>query len=243
MSNIYLAEIVNLHEPSPSDDYPFNIPAIKSLRSLSFTTDVTYFIGENGSGKSTLLEAIAIKMGMNAEGGGRNFNFSTNATHSNLEEELKCVRTPYRLYDNFFYRAESFYNAVTYLESLKDGGNPFFAYGGESLHHCSHGEGMVRLIENRLECGFYIFDEPEAALSYQNQLRFLLWMHRAVKAGSQLIVSTHSPVLLAYPGAAIYHLNAEGITKTTFEDSYIYNDMRSFVNNVFLVQKELGLWD
>ena len=197
MSNIYLAEIVNLHEPSPSDGYPFNIPAIKSLRSLSFTTDVTYFIGENGSGKSTLLEAIAIKMGMNAEGGGRNFNFSTNATHSNLEEELKCVRTPYRLYDNFFYRAESFYNAVTYLESLKGWGNPFFAYGGESLHHCSHGEGMVRLIENRLECA----------------------------------------------GAAIYHLNAEGITKTTFEDSYIYNDMRSFVNNVFLVQKELGLWD
>jgi predicted ATPase len=85
MSNIYLAEIVNLHEPSTSDGYPFNIPAIKSLRSLSFTTDVTYFIGENGSGKSTLLEAIAIKMGMNAEGGGRNFNFSTNATHSNLE--------------------------------------------------------------------------------------------------------------------------------------------------------------
>ena len=225
MSNIYLAEIVNLHEPSTSDGYPFNIPAIKSLRSLSFTTDVTYFIGENGSGKSTLLEAIAIKMGMNAEGGGRNFNFSTNATHSNLEEELKCV------------------NAVTYLESLKDWGNPFFAYGGESLHHCSHGEGMVRLIENRLECGFYIFDEPEAALSYQNQLRFLLWMHRAVKAGSQLIVSTHSPVLLAYPGAVIYHLNAEGITKTSFKDSYIYNDMRSFVNNVSLVQKELGLLD
>ena len=94
MSNIYLAEIVNLHEDSPSDGYPFNIPAIKSLRSLSFTTDMTYFIGENGSGKSTLLEAIAIKMGMNAEGGGRNFNFSTNATHSNLEEELKCVLLP-----------------------------------------------------------------------------------------------------------------------------------------------------
>ena len=68
-------------------------------------------------------------------------------------------------------------------------------------------------------------------------------MHRAVKAGSQLIVSTHSPVLLAYPGAVIYHLNSEGITKTTFEDSYIYNDMRSFVNNVSLVQKELGLLD
>jgi predicted ATPase len=99
------------------------------------------------------------------------------------------------------------------------------------------------LIENRLECGFYIFDEPEAALSYQNQLRFLLWMHRAVKSGSQLIVSTHSPVLLAYPGAVIYHLNAEGITETSFEDSYIYNDMRSFVNNVSLVQKELGLLD
>ena len=243
MSHIYLSEIVNLHEPSHSDGYPFNIPAIKSIKSLKFTTEVTYFIGENGSGKSTLLEAIAIKMGMNAEGGGRNFNFSTNATHSILEEELKCVKTPYRLYDNFFYRAESFYNAITYLESLKDGGNPFFAYGAENLHHCSHDEGMVRLIENRLECGFYIFDEPEAALSYQNQLRFLLWMKRAVDAGSQLIVSTHSPVILAYPGAAIYLLNQDGIQKTSYEESYIYNDMRSFVNNVPLIQNELGLLD
>ena len=102
---------------------------------------------------------------------------------------------------------------------------------------------MVRLIENRLECGFYIFDEPEAALSYQNQLRFLLWMHRAVKAGSQLIVSTHSPVILAYPGAVIYHLNQDGIQKTSYEASYIYNDMRSFVNHVPLIQNELGLLD
>lgn len=133
MSNIYLAEIVNLHEPSTSDGYPFNIPAIKSLRSLSFTTDVTYFIGENGRGKSTLLEAIAIKMGMNAEGGGRNFNFSTNATHSNLEEELKCVRTPYRLYDNFFYRAESFYNALPISRASKVGETHFLPMAAKAF--------------------------------------------------------------------------------------------------------------
>lgn len=244
MPNIYLSRITNLHEPCGGDGYPFNIPAISELKSLEFTSSVTYFIGQNGSGKSTLLEAIAVKMGMNAEGGSRNFNFSTKETHSNLYEELRISKTPYRLSDMFFYRAESFYNAISYLDSLRSsGGNPFFSYGGQNLHEFSHGEGMVRFFENRLEQGLYIFDEPEAALSYQNQLKFLLWMKDAVAAGSQLIISTHSPVLLAYPGAVIYHLNNEGYHQTTYEESYIYNDMRAFINNVPLIQKELGLFD
>ena len=242
MPNIYLSRITNLHEPSALDCYPFDIPAVKQLRTLEFESAVTYFIGENGSGKSTLLEAIAINMGMNAEGGGRNFNFSTSDTHSDLYKALRMSRSPYRLNDTFFYRAESFYNTVSYLDSLRPyGGNPFSSYGGENLHQFSHGEGMVRFFKNRLKRGFYIFDEPEAALSYQNQLKFLLWMKDAVAAGSQLIISTHSPVLLAYPGAVIYHLNDAGYHQTTYNDSYIYNDMRAFINNVPLIQKELGL--
>ena len=239
MANILLSRITNTHVPSVDDSYAFSIPAIKALKTLEFTSDVTYLIGENGSGKSTLMEAIAVKMGMNAEGGGQNFRFSTKETHSNLSEALRLTKTPYRLNDNFFYRAETFYNAISYLESLED--NPFQSYGGENLHEYSHGEGMVRFFENRLRRGFYLFDEPEAALSYLNQLRFLVWMKRAVDAGSQLIICTHSPVLLAYPGAVIYHLNENGIQQTTYEESYIYSDMYSFVNNVSLVQKELGL--
>ena len=241
MSNIYLSHIVNTHTPRKDDKYPFNIPAVKHLKTFEFTSSVTYFIGENGTGKSTLLEAIAVKMGMNAEGGGLNFNFRTKETHSKLYEELRFTRTSYRLSDNFFYRAESFYNAISYLDSLRSDGNPFSSYGGENLHEFSHGEGMVRFFENRLKQGFFIFDEPEAALSYQNQLRFLVWLHRAVEAGSQIIIGTHSPVILAYPDAKIYLLDEIGYHETTYEDSYIYNDMRSFVNNVSLIQKELGL--
>ncbi len=242
MGCLYISEIINTHTPTAGDAYPFTIPAIRELKSLKFTSAVTYFIGENGSGKSTLLEAIAVKLGMNAEGGSRNFNFSTKETHSNLYEELRIAKTPYRLSDTFFYRAESFYNAISYLDSL-EGGNPFFSYGGKNLHEFSHGEGMVRFFENRLEQGLYIFDEPEAALSYQNQLRFLLWMKSAVDSGSQLIISTHSPVVLAYPDAVIYHLSESGLQRTAYRDSYIYNDMYSFVNNVPLIQKELGLFD
>ncbi len=242
MENIYLSAIINSHIPHPDDKYPFNIPVIKNLKELEFKSSVTYIIGENGSGKSTLLEAIAVKMGMNAEGGGRNFNFSTNETHSELHESLKIVKTPYRLYDCYFYRAESFYNAISYLESLpKYGGNPFFSYGGKNLHNMSHGEGMVALFENRLEQGFYIFDEPEAALSYQNQLRFLIWIKQAVRAGSQIIISTHSPVVLSYPKADILVIGENGLEPTTYEDSYIYRDMQAFINCVPLIQRELGL--
>lgn len=239
MSNIFLSRITNTHVPCKDDQYPFSIPAIKTLKTLELTSDVTYLIGENGSGKSTLMEAIAVNMGMNAEGGGQNFRFSTKETHSNLNESLRLAKTAYRLSDMFFYRAESFYNAISYLASLDD--DPFRSYGGVDLHEYSHGEGMVLFFENRLRRGFYLFDEPEAALSYQNQLRFLVWMKRAVDAGSQLIISTHSPVLLAYPGAVIYHLNEEGIRETTYEESYIYNDMCSFIDNVPLIQRELGL--
>ena len=246
MANIFLSEVINKHIPQPDDDYPYCIPVIRHLDVLTFRSSVTYIIGENGSGKSTLLEAIAVKMGLNAEGGGRNFNFSTSKTHSDLYEELKLVKTPYRLYDTYFYRAESFYNAITYLESLGASPfdkSPFFAYGGKNLHERSHGEGMVDLFENRLEQGFYLFDEPEAALSYQNQLRFLIWLKRAVKAGSQVIISTHSPVILAYPDADILVIGENGLEPTSYEESYIYRDMHAFVSNVPLIQRELGLLD
>lgn len=246
MESIFLASITNTHIPQADDEYPFDIPAVRNLTTLEFTKSVTYIIGENGSGKSTLLEAIAVKMGINPEGGSRNFDFSTNETHSELHAALKLTKTPYFLHDQFFYRAETFYNAVSYLEELKKipfGGDPFFCYGGKSLHERSHGEGMVAFFENRLEQGFFIFDEPEAALSYQNQLRFLLWMKRAVVAGSQIIISTHSPVILAYPGATIFYIGENGLEPVQYKDSYLYNDMYAFVNNVELIQHELGLMD
>ncbi|MDD4524208.1 MAG: AAA family ATPase [Methanosarcina sp.] len=119
------------------DEYLVNIPAVQYLiegHSLEFDKPVTFFIGENGSGKSTLLEAIAVSYGFNAEGGSRNFNFSTRKTQSNMEEHLILSRF-LQPQDGYFLRAESFYNLATNIDDLDVGRS----YGEESLHAQSHG--------------------------------------------------------------------------------------------------------
>ncbi len=100
------------------DRYPFSLPAIRSLEQIDLHPGVTFFVGENGSGKSTLLEAIAVSLGFNAEGGSRNFRFSTRSSHSPLHEYLRLTRGSERPRDGFFLRAESFYNVATEIEKL-----------------------------------------------------------------------------------------------------------------------------
>ena len=98
--------------------YPFSIPAVSRLDVLKFDPDVTFLVGENGTGKSTLLEAIAIALGFNAEGGTKNFNFRTRASHSELHGCLRLVRSYRRPRDGYFLRAESFFNVATEIERL-----------------------------------------------------------------------------------------------------------------------------
>ena len=239
--NIFLRAMRNQHDPSEDDSYPFNLPIVRNLRTLEFSKSVSYIVGENGSGKSTLLEAIANLLGLNAEGGSKNFNFRTQETHSSLYEELRAVRADLSYRNAFFFRAESFYNVASEVDRIaREDRRMLDSYGGVSLHEQSHGESFMSLFTNRLKCkGLYIFDEPEAALSYMNQLRFLVWMKDAVNAGSQIIISTHSPVILAYPDAEIF-VAEEGILKTTsYNDCYIYRDMLAFITNKDLVIKEL----
>ena len=239
--NIFLRAIRNEHVPSADNSYPFNLPIVRNLRTLEFSKSVSYIVGENGSGKSTLLEAIANLLGLNAEGGSKNFNFRTQETHSSLYEELRAVRADLSYRNAFFFRAESFYNVASEVDRIaREDRRMLDSYGGVSLHEQSHGESFMSLFTNRLKSkGLYIFDEPEAALSYMNQLRFLVWMKDAVNAGSQIIISTHSPVILAYPDAEIF-VAEEGILKTTsYNDCYIYRDMLAFITNKDLVIKEL----
>ena len=239
--NIFLRAIRNEHVPSADNSYPFNLPIVRNLRTLEFSKSVSYIVGENGSGKSTLLEAIANLLGLNAEGGSKNFNFRTQETHSSLFEELRAVRADLSYRNAFFFRAESFYNVASEVDRIaREDRRMLDSYGGVSLHEQSHGESFMSLFTNRLKSkGLYIFDEPEAALSYMNQLRFLVWMKDAVNAGSQIIISTHSPVILAYPDAEIF-VAEEGILKTTsYNDCYIYRDMLAFITNKDLVIKEL----
>lgn len=197
-------------------DYPFCLPAVKTLDILPLHPNVTFFVGENGTGKSTLLEAIAICWGFNPEGGTNNFRFSSHASHSDLWKYIRLVREAQRPLDGFFLRAESFYNVATYIDELEI----INSYGGRSLHEQSHGESFFAAFMNRFSGqGLYILDEPEAALSPLRQMALLSRIHELVKANSQFIIATHSPIIMAYPDSLIYQLSEDGFTETTYEET------------------------
>lgn len=232
----YLAEIqIKPTAPREPPAFPFTLPAIRSLERLVLHPKVTFLVGENGSGKSTLLEAIAVGMGFNAEGGSRNFNFATRASHSSLHEHLRFVRGIARPRDGFFLRAESFYNVSTEIERLDEfpNGPLMRAYGGErSLHEQSHGEAFLSLFMNRFrKDSFYVLDEPEAALSPQRQLALLGRLHDLVGERCQFVIATHSPILMAYPNATIYAFGEEGIRQLAYEDTEHYRVTRDFLAN------------
>ncbi len=220
-------------EKTEDNEFPFSLPAVQSLQDeLIFHPNVTYVVGENGMGKSTLLEGIAGTLGMNPEGGTKNFNFSSYDSHSNLHQYLKLTRGIHRPDDSFFFRAETYYNLATNIEALdQEGFGPKIidSFGGKSLHQQSHGESFFATFMYRFQGrGLYILDEPEAALSPIRQLSMLTRIHELVQEGSQLIISTHSPILMAYPEARILQLNADSMSDVTLEETDHYVTMKQF---------------
>jgi predicted ATPase len=246
----YLLEARLLRDKIKSfDQYPFSVPAVKNFDVLEFHPKVTFIVGENGTGKSTLLEAISVAYGFNPEGGGRNFGFSTRASHSNLHNYLRLSKGYKRPKDGFFLRAESFYNFASEIDRLDE--DPFGrgppikdSYGGISLHAQSHGESFFSLMVHRFGGnGLYILDEPEAALSPTRQMAMLSRMHELAESGSQFIIATHSPILMAYPNSTIYELTEEQITKTDYENTEHYIVTKDFLNKYKLMLKDLLFLD
>lgn len=222
----FLRNVLVMAEKIPNPGiYPFDLPAVRALDGLKLAP-VTFFVGENGSGKSTILEAIAVAAGLNAEGGTRNFNFATRRSESDLHRCLRLARTRHPQMA-FFLRAESFFNVATEVERLGVSG-----YGERSLHEQSHGESFLALMKHRFQPrGLYLLDEPEAALSPSRQLSLLVRMNELVSQGSQFLIASHAPIVLAYPAALIYRLSDEGITPTAYDDLEHVALTRDFLND------------
>lgn len=224
---------------SDAGSYVCRLPWLRYLEgdSIPLTSPVTFFVGENGSGKSTLLEAIAVVAGLNPEGGGKNFTFSTRASHSDLCEHMTLIRNAERRWkDSYFLRAESFFNVATNIEEMDripaHSRKIIESYGGRSLHEQSHGESFFSLMVNRFGGnGLYILDEPEAALSPARQMAMLHLMRELVKKGSQFIISSHSPILTAYPEAVIWELRENGMRRTDWQETENYILTKRFLSD------------
>jgi predicted ATPase len=205
--------------------FPFTIPAVASLERLELNEGVTFFVGENGSGKSTFVEAIAIKAGFNPEGGTKSFTSTYRPSESALHSALRLARGATRERSGFFLRAETMFNVSTEAELYRD-------YGWEALHEMSHGEAFLWVALNRFHgSGLFILDEPESALSPSRQIALLGRIHQLVRKKAQFIIATHSPILMAYPGATIYHLGRDGIREVRYEETEHYAVTKSFLDD------------
>jgi predicted ATPase len=215
--------------PKAPQDYRRDVPAMRGFEGIEFRKPVTFFVGENGSGKSTIIEALAVAAGFNEEGGSKNFRFETVRREDEQERPLffHLTRTPRRPSDGYFLRAESFFNVATEIDRL----GVIRGYGGVSLHEQSHGEAFLALLLHRfLGDGLYILDEPEAALSPARQLALLARIHDLVRGGSQFLIATHSPIVMAYPDATILLLDG-GMREIAYEETDHFVITRDFLNH------------
>lgn len=226
---------VRLESAGAVGGYPFTLPVVRSLREQEIDLDpaVTFLVGDNGSGKSTLIEALAVAAGFNPEGGSQSFRFATRATESSLGDHLILrwgVRKPKT---GFFLRAESFYNVASEVDRLDQEPGPSLlpSYGGRSLHEQSHGESFLSLITHRFgPRGLYLLDEPEAALSLKSCLALVARIAELTAQGCQFVIATHSPIVLAVPGARILQIDADGrLDQVEYDDAEPVRLTRNFL--------------
>jgi predicted ATPase len=209
--------------------YPFCLPFLRDEFELNFDRPITIIAGENGTGKSTLLEGIAVLAGYDEAGGGKGYrpvdhSDAVEAMGGQLSEALRASWLP-KITNGWFFRAESFFSVARYLDAAGSPAADFLSY--------SHGEGFLRFFEQRCQRqGIFIFDEPEAALSPARQMEFLKLMRRMEEIGHcQIIMATHAPMLMAYPGAQLLRLTKYGLEPVTVKQTDHYRVMREFCDD------------
>ena len=209
----------------PRDSYLRGILALTRLSELEFTHDVTVFAGENGTGKSTLLEAIAVAYGFNREGGTLNFMHSSYDDVSELHEAVTLVRGFKRPRWGQYLRAESLYNVATLVNTEYAGGHVSLP----DLHAQSHGESFLSYLRYAPKRSLLILDEPEAALSPRRQIELAGLIEEYAVQGSQLIVATHSPIILGVAGAQVLSFDGGSVHEVSWRETDAVRVLRDYL--------------
>ena len=210
----------------PAGEWPRTVPAVEQVvrDGLDLAPGVTFLVGENGSGKSTLVEAVAMAYGLSPEGGTRNAHLSTRPTESSLGRHLRLQRGLGSGRWGFFLRAETMHGWYTHHEQYATSRDP-------SFHEMSHGESFLEVLRTRFDSsGFYVLDEPEAALSFSSTLGLIARLNDVVIAGGQVLCATHSPVLAAMPGARILEVGDWGLRQTTWDDLELVQHWKAYLD-------------
>ncbi len=232
---MYLKSIAINTERFPTRDvYPFNIGVFQATQRIELSSPVTILVGQNGSGKSALLDAIARKSGLLPWGGNKMHRSHGNPYESQLANYLSLFFDPRHPY-GFHFRAEAFFNFAASLDDIiLDDPERDRYFGGKSLNALSHGESFLAFFKSysfQLD-GLYLIDEPEAALSPRNQLAFVRTVRETLtQGGRQYVIATHSPIIMACPGACVLNFDGPSIQPTGYQHSVHYQFYREFLEN------------
>lgn len=213
-------------DPLPPDRWPATIPAVRQLLDEGLDLGrATVLVGDNGVGKSTLVEAVAMAFGLSGEGGSTNAMHATRTSESPLHAHVRLVRNAGGARFGYFLRAETMHGLYTYLEELRS--------PGSALHDMSHGESFLALVRERFrDRGLWVLDEPESALSFTGCMDLLAHLSDLLEDDrNQVLLSTHSPLLAALPGATVLEAGEWGLRRREWDDLELVRRWRGFFDS------------